>query len=294
MFCTILRYGQWLLLWWPLMLAAAPATQFDQLILALQTAPPEWRIAFAELALGQLADAYFAEAELARTPPASAPAATESARWSHGVESYAHQLLRLQQAVAQAADVTILQPQGGDAIITLPGTRMMLSHPRPDQQRVFEQALVERFCQWHGCGFEVNTADALMESAPVYEVRPDWLFAVEGTACRHQGLHLWFPRASDITAMRQFCTGLFAELEQLVAELAKLQQFGLEIQWQQLTLIPNTQTLQLNRRGDILMLELPTLRRYPRLLPQLQPWLAERAQGRSATLKLSATELGWP
>lgn len=277
---------------WPLTLAAvsaSPVTQFDRLVLTLQTAPAPWRVEFASLALTQLAAAYHDEAGLARSPSPD-----DNTRWSRSVDAYAYQLLFLKQDVEQAADVSIVQTAANDAIIALRGTRMMLSHPRPGQQRAFEQTLVEQFCQQRDCGLEPLTPPTVETARSVSDIKPDWLFTEEGTVCRHQGLQLSFPRGSDTGALRLFCSALFNDVQTLQNELNKLQQFGVPIQWRNLSFNAATHTLHLNHSGDTLMLDLPILQRHPKLLPLLQPWLADRIQGRAANLSLSASELGWP
>ena len=279
--------------------AVPPDTAFNRLLSALQTAPPQLRMEFARLALWHLAEAYLAEAELARS--AQGENAGERMRWARSVEGYAQDLLLLMRDMEQDPDVSIQLLPTADAVVTVRGSRTMLTFPRPAQQLSFEQSLVEQFCQMQDCdALAITGFAAAQQSEPAsatVDMNLDWAFTEDGTRCSHKGIDLLFPPDSNSGTIREFCTALFHEVETLSVELTKLQQFGVVIDWQNLASTwiedPFAQAVQLNAAGDNLVLHLPVIHGHPKLLPALRGWLADQANGRASALSLSARDLDW-
>ena len=271
-------------------------TQFDRLMTSLNTAPFEERQAFASLALSQLADAYLTEAEQARSDSRGEGGGTRQ-RWSSSVEQFVNHLLLLKSDIDMGLGVTFGAGSARDVVIEAGGQSVMLSYPRPREQRAFEQALLESFCRLRPCEtLSVSDAPRLPER-PVVDVQPGWTFATDGIECRHRGLALVFAEREYSDRLRQFCSAALREAEILSSELRKLVQFGMVIEWDALairqTANPAEQVVELNAARDSIPLGLPTLHAYPKLLALLQPWLQAQMEQQAVTLVLKAVDFGW-
>lgn len=272
---------------------AQPDTKFSRLVIALQNAPLEWRVDFANLAVSQLAHAYITEAHLARTAREGDP--TEQARWSRSVEGYANDLLLLKQNLAQGFDVSLQWIPSTGAVVASGGYRMMLTYPRPGQQATFEHSLLEQFCQFRECTQLAGTQTPAAPDMPVTGIKPDWAFTEEGAVCTYNRLSLTFQPEQNAGDARPFCTAFFGEVDTLATELKKLQQFGLKVEWNSLRIqpgpTPQLHLVQLNENGDTLSLPLPILYNHPGLLAQLRHWLINRINDDPSPLSLSAGAL---
>lgn len=271
------------------------ASPFQEVVTALPLAPAEWRRDFAALGLSLIVDAYLEEAQLARSDDQEA--ARKKTRWSGSVERYADQLMQLKLAIEQGQEVVIRVSATRDVILKTGGQQVMLSYPRARQQMAFEQRLLELFCDARDCSV-LTAADAPLPEEPAKAmINPDWNFTEDGAECRHQGLRLVFALTDNTNHVRTFCEALLAELETLLSELQAMSQFGVAVELQHLQISrPPALTehaVKINGSDDTIMLELPLLHQYPRLLPLLQPWLEARLRGGPATLTVAATAFGW-
>jgi len=264
--------------------ANQPENPFGRTVVALQTATAEVRAQFASLALGQLANAYIMEAGLAITDQVGRQG--KQRRWSRSVERYANELLILKMDIDNGMDVRIQMTPSTGAIVQVAEHRVVLSYPRPNQQTAYEQALLETFCQQQDCN---ALALAEPQTAPLFSnefVEPSWSFNEDGARCGGNGLTLQFRLTDRLAAQRGFCTALFQEVEELVAELSRQQDYGVMIDWQNLAILKLRQDMgyevSLNDEGDSFVLQLPVLAAMPKLLPLLRPWLARRVNSRSA------------
>jgi hypothetical protein len=271
-------------------------TQFDRLITSLNTAPFEERQEFASLALSRLADAYLTEVEQARSDSREERSVTRQ-RWSSSVEQFVNRLLLLKSDIDMGLGVTLGTTSARDVVIEAGGQSVMLSYPRPREQRAFEQQLLESFCRSRACE-TLSASDApRMPERPVVDVRPGWTFATDRIECRHRGLTLVFAEREYSDRLRQFCSAAWREAEILSSELRKLVQFGMAIEWEALAIRqmanPAEQVVELNAARDSIPLSLPTLQAYPKLLSLLQPWLQAQLEQQAVTLSLKAADFGW-
>lgn len=275
--------------------ATQSASLFQEVVAALPMAPPEWRRDFAVMGLSLIVEAYLEEAQLARSD--AQEDARKKTRWSGSVEHYADQLMQLKLAIEQDQDVVISVSATDDVIVKSGGQQVMLSYPRARQQAAFEQRLLERFCDARDCS-ALTAADAPLPAEPVPTlINPEWAFTEDGAECRHQGLRLLFALTKNTNHVRSFCEALLGELETLLTELQAMSQFGVAIELQHLQISrPPALTehaVKINGSDDTIMLELPLLHQYPRLLPLLRPWLEARLSSETATLTVAATAFGW-
>ena len=272
--------------------ADQPNTEFARIVAALKTAPPEWRMEFASLALTELADAYLSEADLAQADQQGN--LVKKRRWSRAVQRFADQLLLLKMQVEQDQDVSFQLSSATETVVEASGQQAMLSYPRPGQQLAFEQKLLEVFCQQRDCSSLSSTVPASEPKPVATDITPDWAFTEDGLECSFQGLSFRFAFDQASGNLREHCIALFREVGRLTHELSDLQQFGVVIDWQDISIQPTRiaeeQAVQLNASGDTVLLPIPLLQANPKLLPLLLPWLAERLQGKDTTLALTSAD----
>lgn len=320
------RRGVWLLLALVLMadlqVTEAAGSRYDRTIRALQVAEAEWRSDFAGIALWQLAGAYYAEADLARQDmqrrdlnTAAGSAQQKQRHWSSSVEQYASQLTRFQRRVEEGGAVLFDLSPVTEAVLQVDGIQVMLAHPRPQQQAVFEQKILEQFCQLRDCAaltglmdvaakrswsateedaitaVEPASAGTSQPSAAQRAVKPGWEFTANGSVCTYGGLRLRFVPGANPGAVRNLCLDLFAEIAVLLEGLRQQQQYGVRMDWSALAF--SQSMLQLNRDSDLLRLQAPLLQANPALLRSLTPWLAAQLSGEQTMLELQADTFGW-
>ncbi|PLW81865.1 hypothetical protein CWI75_14070 [Kineobactrum sediminis] len=280
---------------------AADGSRYQRTVAALPEATSEIRGDFAAIALAQLAEAYLAEARQARTEAVGVPGSTRLLSWSRGVERYVRELWAAHAEVAQGHPVELQVLPMSDAAVTVAGRTVILSHPRRDQQAVFEQAALAEFCTAHDCLQLLAVAPAgNREPIPVSALprSADWVFTARGNVCVQQGLSLHFSPGGSLPRQRKVCAQLFAELQTLLVELRWQQRQGVMIDWSVFTLAAAPDREQhlvtLNGAGDALLLNLPLLYRSDGLTERLQGWLqASLAGSVFPELILPATDYNW-
>jgi len=182
----------------------------------------------------------------------------------------------------------------------------MISHPRGGQQAALEQAILKRFCAQEDCLQLLSAGhgrgpEAIFAS-PVNRP-PSWSFTPLGPVCQRDGLRIQFPvmgggSAGSLGQYRSLCQQLFAELQQLAAELQAQLQQGVVPEWAALVVSANPHrpehSVRLNSTGDSILLAVPLLHSTPGLLARLIPWLRPLVESAAAPeLLLQAAELGW-
>lgn len=143
--------------------AADTGSHFARTLRALERADAGSRADFAGIALWQLTGAYRAEADLARQElqaiaanPKADRQAVERAQqknrhWSSSVDQYAGRLMLLQRRVEAGAAVDFILSPVTETVLVVEGEQVVLAHPRPGKQAIFEQSVIEQFCQLRDC-----------------------------------------------------------------------------------------------------------------------------------------------
>lgn len=287
-----------LLLLSPGLLAEPGATRFQRTVDALQLASNDQRNRFARTALLQLAEVYMAEADLARNEAEQA----ESAKlrgWSRAVDQYAAQLILVVDDMDLGFPVELQNNAREVSSVAVGGRVVMLAHPRPGQQPLYEQAVLQSFCTGDTCArltAELEGHEPIAMTAT--RVKPRWEFGTEGPVCSYRGLSLRFSSGGDLAAQRSLCEQMLQEAEALAVELAWQHRHGVDIDWDQLSLraVPGKpqHVVQLNPAGEAILLPLPLLHSTPALLSALAPWLENRHLRESGIERqFNAAELGW-
>lgn len=279
-------------------------SRFQRTVLALRESSPEDQAGFATQALGQLAEVYMAEADLARTK-ARGEQGRQAARlrgWSAAVDQYASQLLLVLDDVAQGYPIELFANREGSVSLAVAGRATILGHPRPGQQVAYEQQVLTDFCARYDCVgltaavFAGDTVQPIPMTAN--PVSPRWTFAGTGPVCANEGVTVRFDSTRQLAALRELCAQLMQELATLATELAWQRRHGVVVDWNELAITATPgrpgHLLRLNAPGDSILVTVPLLYGSPGLIDDIQPWLRARAAGEQApALELEAANYGW-
>lgn len=269
-------------------------SRFERIIIALRDAPPEWRTEFASLSVSQLADAYRAEAGLARQE--NSPEKFKLFKWANAVDQFADQLLLIQSEIDRGEPVDIALENESSAIVTVGNEKVMLTHPRPEQQNIFEYNLLEKYCQAVPCDeLLIHRAIERNETTQAVPPEPQWSFTVDSRFCAYDGIRINFPLATDVPAMRKICSQVFREAENLLEKIRDQINRSVRVEWQYVMLEPmqseQGQILKLNRAGDAVPLDGPFEYLHDELLKAVIPWLVAKVNDDKAALELQASQL---
>lgn len=290
--------------------AASPLpSRFERTVAALQADPTGQVNTFAGIALAKLADAYAEEARLAREQASRAGRNSNLWGWSAGVEEYARQLSRLREDIESGAPARLIMGNGTSPAVAVADQVVILNHPRPSQQDVLEQGILQEFCARQSCdaavleGSENREGSGPMEGTepiPVYtgQVRPAWSFMQDGPSCAHRGITVKFTSERSLSNSRTICEQLMREVEVLGEELAWQVRHAVAIDWEGMRLEAAQEspqhTVRLNAAGDVLIVSVPLLYSTPGVLRQIVPWLQRSITGEQAPdIVLEADEYGW-
>jgi hypothetical protein len=282
--------------------SATPHSRFVRTALALQSATDAERTDFASVALSELAVTYQAEADLARHQSRELAGGNKLASWSAAVYGFVDQLVLVQEDIDLGFPVELRHLYGQVIGVVAGGRTVILSHPRADQQSVYELRVLTDFCARHDCprltaAAQGGEPEPIPVSAP--GVSPHWDFRESGPLCSHRGISLHFTSTTQLTDRRGICQQLMVEAETLAAELAWQQRHGVDIDWADLSIQSTPRRpqhiLTLNRAGDSILASVPVFYGTEGLLQQMVPWLKARydGDGEYANIELDAAALGW-
>lgn len=267
---------------------------FSRVTTALETASGEQRARFAEIALKQLADAYLSEARIVYQ--SHTQIGSDQLQWVRSVEGYAGELGHLRERIEVGEPARIDSQLLTAPMIVVANYRVMLTHPRPDQQLAFEHQVLEQFCQQDRCEDLLANNNNVENSGPSAaadeSVRPKWEFSMAGPACAEKGIHISFEYGTNFRQVRALCNSFFKELESLLDALRWQQNHQVLIDWSHLRIDPSTgqsqQVLLINGFGDTVVVSLPLLYEEPKLLSATAPWLKARLANQRYPLRLKA------
>lgn len=266
---------------------------------ALQAGSPERGVAFATIALATLADAYAGEATLARQQAGGVEGGADLRSWSVAVDGYARQLSLLLEDIEQGYPVNLIVGNGATPAVAVADRVVILTHPRPSQQAVFETEILREFCGVHRCDDTAMEA-APAEPIPVYtgHIRPAWSFTQDGPSCSHDGITVYFASERNLANSRTICEQLMREAELLADEMAWQYRHAVPIDWGGLSIAATPggpeHMVRLNGAGDVLLVSVPLLFSTPGLLPEIIPWIRQRlGGGQAVSLELDAGRFGW-
>jgi hypothetical protein len=278
---------------------AAQVTRFQRTVQYLQDASPTLRSDFAATALSSLASAYRAEAALARQEARKAGSHGHLWAWSVKVEHYASQVPLLLDDIELGLPVRLTLAGEKSLAITVADRTIILSHPRLNEQDVFEQGILNDFCASHRCEqFSPDTGGVEPIAAATAHIRPDWSFTAQESLCAYQGIRLRFNSVRNMANSRLICEQLLQEVMALTDELAWQQRHAVTIAWDQLEVQATPHRpehrVRLNTLGDTVQVTIPMLYRSSELFRQVLPWMRQRVNGQpEVRVDLDAGHYGW-
>lgn len=278
---------------------AAQTSRYQRTVQALQRSTSELQADFGAIALAQLAEAYIAEADLARNQARQQGGNSKLTGWSRAVDQYAEQLILVLEDISEGFPAELAYRRDNTVSVGVAGRLVILSHPRADQQAGFEQGVLREFCSRHDC--QGLTATYIpQEPIPLSasQVQPRWTFAESGPVCSHDGISLYFSSTRNLAHARGICRQLLEEAITLAGEIAWQQRHGVSVDWRVVNIRATPRRpehlVQLNFSGDTILATLPLLHRSVGLLADLQPWLASRySGGERVAVRLQARAYGW-
>lgn len=282
--------------------AASAAGSLNRIALAVGAEAGPVRVEFAQTAIAEMIAAHQAEAQLARREAREQGSRRDLLRWAAAVDAYAAELAAIGQSLTPDSSVGISIGADDSLYLAIAGRPVIVTTPRAQAQAEFEQRIVERFCSAYHCAdFVSEFVLSAAASASRPAAAPSWSFSQSaGPACSSGGgLELQFRTLADLSRKREVCARLVAELELLLAALARQIDAGVPLDWNRLLVQgdPNAerQRVVLNGAGDTLQLPLPYLVQVPDFLHRSLPWVAAASRGQRYHLVLiNADELVAP
>lgn len=253
---------------------------------------------FAVVALGLLAEAYRAEAEIARKDALADGEQAALIAWADAVERYSYQFAQLLEDVDLGFPVSLTVRPQEPVAIAVADRVLILTHPRLVHQASFEQRVLQSFCSRQSCEqiLAEPAQDRPMAEQP-NRVRPLWSFSSDGPVCKYGGIELHFSGAAELSSARPRCAAVMREVVTLAAEIAWQVRYGVVVDWAALELFETPgrsgHRLQLNAQGDAVLAAAPVLFRSPKLLQRMVGWIRARVERRAPPgLVLHADDFG--
>jgi hypothetical protein len=274
-------------------------TRFQRTVQYLQDASPGLRGEFAAIALTNLADAYIAEAKLARKEASASDPNANLGGWSAMVDYYARQIPALVADIELGLPVRLSFGGEQSLAITVADRTVIVSPPRLTQQSAFEQQILSDFCARQSCEqFSPGSAAPEPLLAPTLQVRPQWTFSAQGSVCAYHGIKVRFESQKNLANSRPICEQFLHEVMALADQLAGQQRYGVAIEWENLNIqaTPNRpeHSVTLNALGDSVLVTVPLLYRSPDLLQQVLPWIRQRLGNQQEhSIEVDADRYGW-
>lgn len=255
----------------------------NRLALSVAEGPDPLRTDLAYVALTELADSYALEADRARQESRARRENRDLGRWINAVDAMASELSFLAKSLTPATSVEVgISPENSMYLI-IDGKPVVVSGPKPGEQKALEQRIVEQFCRVNWC--DELLAETDVQGAEAAEMTPLWRFSQRtGPVCATpDGLEFQFRNAVHLREKRDACARIVAELALVSAEIGKHIERGTRIDWNNMTVRSyargEPQRVLLNEGGEYLPLDLPALAATPDLFRQVRPWLAARSTG---------------
>jgi hypothetical protein len=274
-------------------------SRFQRTVQYLQNASPQLRGEFATVALESLADAYMEEARFA-SGEARLPRAPANLRgWSVAVNRFARQIPLLLDDIEFGLPVRLFIGGDKSLAVVVADRTVMLSHPRLNQQNMFEQAILTKFCDTHSCElFTPGEGAPEPIAASSGYVRPDWIFTTQGAVCSYRGITVRFKSQHNLAQSRLICEQFLQEVMFLTNAISWQQGLAVPIEWSEIEIQPAPRRpehiVRLNKLGDTVLASIPVIYGSPLLLEHVIPWVRQwLANRQAAEIELDAETYGW-
>jgi len=265
--------------------APASFSEFNRLAMAVSEAPTPVRVDFAVAAVSEMVIAHRNEADRARQDARNNIAGRSPARWALAVDAYAADLTAVVNSVTTDTPVEIEIGPENSVALNIDGKPVMVSFPKTLQQAVFEQRVIERFCNLYRCEDLIAEYHRPDLSSRVKNSAPLWSFSEQaGPVCAtDDGLEFQFQDTVNLSQKRKACGQIVAELNALAELIAKKLSGGVRIDWNRLAIHPlageDQHLVELDGEGGSIRLPLPALAATTQLFILVRPWLAAKVKG---------------
>ena len=259
--------------------------RFNRLAMAGSDADPPLRADFAVLAVSEMVLAHREEADRARREAHDSPTGRNPARWARAVDAYAADLTAVVNSISAETEVNIDIGPENNVALTIDGKPVILNFPHTPQQAVFEQRVMDRFCDLHRCEELIAEYQQTQPSQRFEHATPIWRFSQQtGPVCAtDDGLEFRFQDSVNLIRKRQACHRIVAELNTLAELIAENIAAGVRVDWKRLAIHPTWEEdqhlVELDSAGGAIRVSLPTLATTPQLLIMVRPWLAAKVDG---------------
>ena len=273
-------------------MALQPALRLTTLATRLADGPAPLQADLARIALQALSDVYAQEAERARQDLRNQPRNHDLQGWIAGVQRLAQEYAALAEQITPDTPVELSVGPDHSLHMVVDGRLVVVSSPRMNEQRTFEQDIIRQFCTLNRCDDLVQMPEAA--ALPGAEANPaiQWTFSEHvGPSCSSgDGLVFQFRNLRNLARKRTACASALSELHRLAAAIGHEIAAGARMDWDALAIYdrpePDRQKVVLNHDGESVQLSLPFLSTHPELLQQVVPWLDAKVRGRPFSLVL--------
>jgi len=259
-----------------------PFFKFNRLAMAVSDAPAPVRVDFAVATISEMVIAHRDEADRARQDARNNIAGRSPARWAVAVDAYAADLIAVVNSMATDTAVSIEIGSENSVALNIDGKPVMVSFPKTLQQAVFEQRVIERFCNLYRCEDLVTEYHRTVQSPRFKNSAPRWSFSEQaGPVCAtDDGLEFQFQDTVNLSQKRKACEQIVAELNALAELIAENVSGGVRIDWNRLAIHPLTgedqHLVELDGKGGSIRIPLPALAATTQLFILVRPWLAAK------------------
>ena len=260
-------------------------SEFNRLAMAVSDAPTPVRVGFAVAAVSEMAIAHRNEADRARQDARNNIAGRSPLRWALAVDAYAAELTAVVNSVTSDTPIEIEIGPADSVALNIDGKPVMVSFPKTRQQAVFEQRIIERFCNIYRCEDLIAEHHRSELSPRSKKAAPLWSFSEQaGPVCAtDDGLEFQFQDTVNLSQKRKACGQIVAELNALAELIAKNLPGGVRIDWNRLAIRPlageDQQLVELDGEGGSIHMPLPALAATTQLFILVRPWLAAKVKG---------------
>jgi hypothetical protein len=265
--------------------APPPAPPVALLAKSMETASPEARTDFVWIALDEMFIAYDRELIELDAQLGDTPMAHPDARWMQATRAYAQRLRDIAEAMTPQTPVEVRVEVPGLLLLYVEDAVVEVSGPRIAEPDFMGQRIVERYCEIRECDMATTLEEPVEVREPV-TVKAIWSFSsARGPVClTNIGLEFQFKDIRDIGRKRSACIQVAEQLRELSQGLKRAADTGVFIDWEIMTIVSSgagkAEQVVLNRRGEYLLLSLPSLGSSKTLQQIALPWVRARVLGR--------------
>ena len=276
-----------------------PPSAFVQLAATVSKAPAAERAEFARTAILTMADQYWQEVGKVRSRPHRDPKhRRKESRWSAATLEYLYRLYDTADLINEFTRVEIVPGAGDSVHLIVDGAPVVLSGPRISDPGFLGQEIVKEFCRLRPCVLDTfighETKRSVLDTPN--DSRSGWSFAdgAGTTFVTDDGIHFIFTSAQNRERKQKAAMDLMHDVRNIAATLMDVSDQGYDIDWERISLddspVAGEHRLVVNRRGDYLLLRIPSLGRSPEFFRTSLSWIKARVEGRSLTLYVPRAE----